>query len=197
MQTNVTTSKDTLAMNCPVCKSPALHATDLEAGLTFFNCHQCRGNWVRGVEYWKWLEQHGPNLPERSDQDSGLLLAEPGLHIDCPECRFRMVKYLVGHGFSFTIDHCGGCKGVWLDRNEWEALKERNLHDDLQFDVHFLLAGRSGKRGAEEAAGANLLSHDSALMIMPRSNEYAPGSPPAQISQELLAYLTDKDPFDV
>ena len=42
-----------------------------------------------------------------------------------------MVKYLVGRGLPFTIDHCHGCKGIWLDGNEWEALKKRNLHDDL------------------------------------------------------------------
>jgi len=79
MQTNAIGTKEGVVMKCPVCKSPELRATDLEDGLTFHNCPQCRGNWIRGAEYWKWLEQHGPNLPERSDQDTGLSLAEPGL----------------------------------------------------------------------------------------------------------------------
>ena len=33
-------------------------------------------------------------------------------------------------GALLRLDHCQGCKGIWLDRNEWEALKKRNLHDD-------------------------------------------------------------------
>ena len=148
-------------MKCPVCKSPELQALDLEAGLRFFHCPACRGNWVRGVEYWKWWEQHGPNLPERMDQDSGLTLAEPGIHIDCPECRFRMVKYLVGHGFSFTIDHCEGCKGVWFERLEQIFITRFGPDDYAEIErVRTWLATRQNK-------------------------------------QDLLAFLTDKDPFDV
>src|SRR4030095_6646242 len=86
---------------------------------------------LRGAEYWNWLEEHKPSLPGERDRSRGLSIADSGLHIDCPECRVRMVRYLVGRGFSFTIDHCQGCKGVWLDRNEWEALKQHGLHDDL------------------------------------------------------------------
>ena len=183
-------------MKCPVCKSPELRATQLEEGLTVHNCPQCQGNWIRGREYWKWLEQHGPNLPERSDQDSGLSLAEPGFHIDCPECRFRMIKYLVGHGFSFTIDHCDGCKGVWLDRNEWEALKERNLHDDVNsmFTSFWQDAAEkeARKKRLERIYIARFGAEDYTEIqrvrawLATRSNRH-----------ELLAYLTDKDPFDV
>ena len=196
MQTNSTVTREAVVMKCPVCKSPELRATQLEEGLTFHNCPQCQGNWIRGREYWKWLEQHGPNLPERSDQDSGLSLAEPGFHIDCPECRFRMIKYLVGHGFSFTIDHCDGCKGVWLDRNEWEALKERNLHDDVNsmFTSFWQDAAEkeARKKRLERIYIARFGAEDykeierGRAWLATRSNR-----------QELLAYLTDKDPFDV
>ena len=42
-----------------------------------------------------------------------------------------MLRYRVGRGLSFYLDHCGSCNGVWFDRNEWEALKQRNLHDEV------------------------------------------------------------------
>src|SRR6267378_8405588 len=119
------------SMNCPVCKSSELSATQLEANLTSQQCPTCRGNWIPGAQYWDWVEEHKSHLAERVLEHETLSLAEPGLPIDCPECRFRMVKYLVGRGLSFSLDHCQGCKGIWLDRNEWEALKKRNLHDDL------------------------------------------------------------------
>jgi Zn-finger nucleic acid-binding protein len=184
------------AMNCPVCGASELISAELESDLTSWHCPDCGGNWIRGAEYWRWLEEHGPNLPERADQDSGLTLAEPGKHIDCPECRFRMVKYLVGHGFTFTLDQCGGCKGIWLDRNEWEALKERNLHDD----VHAMFtsfwqaeAQREVRRKRLEEIYISRFGADDYAEITrirawlgSRSNKH-----------ELVAYLTDQDPFDV
>jgi Zn-finger nucleic acid-binding protein len=196
MQTKPIETHERVVMKCPVCKSPELQPKDQEAGLTFFSCPKCHGNWIRGVEYWKWLEQQGPNLPQRRNQSSGLSPAEPSLHIDCPECRFRMVKYFVGHGFSFTIDHCQGCKGVWLDRNEWETLREHNLHDDLNSMFTSFWQDEAQKEarkrrlehiyvtrfGAEDYAEIERVR----AWLATRSNK-----------AELIAYLTDKDPFDV
>jgi len=118
-------------MNCPICKAKELIPAELDQELTSLNCPSCGGHWLRGAEYWKWVEDRGSRLSERVYDGESLTLKEPGLPIDCPECRFRMVKYLVGRGLDFTLDHCAGCKGIWLDRNEWEALRKRNLHDDL------------------------------------------------------------------
>jgi Zn-finger nucleic acid-binding protein len=182
-------------MNCPVCKSSELTPIDLESNLTSLQCADCRGNWIPGAEYWKWLEKHGRNLPERVDQDDGLSLAEPGKPIDCPECRFRMVKYLVGHGLPFTLDHCHGCKGIWLDGNEWEVLKKRNLHDDLNsMFTSFWQSGaqREARKKRMEEIYISRFGRDDYTEIKrirwwldTRVNR-----------EELLAYLIDKDPFD-
>ena len=183
-------------MNCPVCKSSELIPTDLESDLPAFRCDNCGGKWIRGAEYWKWLENHGSNLPERWDQDSGLSLAEPGIHIDCPECRFRMVKYLVGHGFSFTIDHCQGCKGVWFDRNEWEALRERNLHDDLNAMFTSFWQDAAQKEARKKRLEQIYISRfgPDDYAEIERVRAWLATRPN---KQDLLAYLTDKDPFDV
>lgn len=185
-----------IVLNCPVCEKSELVSTDLESNLTSFKCPDCGGNWVRGAEYWQWLEDHGPNLPERNDQDSGLSLAEPGVHIDCPECRFRMVKYLVGHGFNFTLDQCGGCKGIWLDRNEWEALKERNLHDDVHamFTAFWQAEAQKERRRKHlEEIYISRFGADDYVEIT-KIRAWLTSRPNRQ---ELLAYLTDQDPFDV
>ena len=169
--------------------------TDLESDLPAFRCDHCSGTWIRGAEYWKWLEAH-PNLPERQAEDPGLTLAESGMPIDCPECRFRLVKYLAGHGFSFTLDHCQGCKGIWLDRNEWEALKARNLHDDVNSMLTAFWQDEAqkevrkkrmeqiyiGRFGADDYAEIEKIR----AWLATRQNK-----------QDLLAYLTDKNPFDV
>ena len=183
-------------MNCPVCKTSELTLRELESDLSSFQCSVCGGNWIRGADYWKWLEVHGPNLPERNDQDSGLHLAEPGIPIDCPECRFRLVKYLVGHGFDFTLDHCEGCRGIWLDRNEWEAMKERNLHDDLNsmFTSFWQTeAQKEARKARMEQRYINRFGADDYAEIK-RIRSWLGGK---TNREELLAYLIDKDPFDV
>jgi Zn-finger nucleic acid-binding protein len=183
-------------MNCPVCKSSELTLTDLEPGLSSMKCQECGGNWIRGTEYWKWLEKQGPNPPERTEQDDGLSLVEPGKYIDCPECRFRMTKFLVGHGLGFTLDHCEGCKGIWLDRNEWEALKKRNLHDDLNamFTAFWQRGARkeARKRHLEQIYTDRFGALD--YTEIKRMRAWLDSHPN---KQDLLAYLTDTDPYDV
>ena len=183
-------------MNCPVCKSSALISVDLESGLPAWKCSDCGGHWIRGVEYWKWLDEHGPNLPERVDTDSPLSIADSGKYIDCPDCRFRMVKYLVGRGLGFTLDHCEGCRSTWLDRNEWETLKRRNLHDDLHsmLTSFWQAAARKEerKKSLEQIYTNRFGAEDYAELKRMRAWLDA-----HQNKQELLAYLTDKDPLNV
>jgi Zn-finger nucleic acid-binding protein len=135
-------------------------------------------------------------LAERIHATETLELAEPGLPIDCPECRFRMVKYLVGRGLPFTIDHCHGCKGIWLDGNEWEALKKRNLHDDLNLMFTSFWqkeAQRESRKKKMEGIYVDRFGADDYADIKrirywleTRTNR-----------EELLAFLIDKDPYEV
>lgn len=50
----------------------------------------------------------------------------------CPETGTIMTRYKVGHGFRFSIDR-SMTGGVWLDAGEWEALKDRNFHDEIHY----------------------------------------------------------------
>ena len=183
-------------MKCPVCKNTELDSTELEPGLKAFHCESCRGHWIQGATYWNWLENHGSNLAERVQSPETLTLAEPGLPIDCPECRFRMVKYLAGRGLGFTIDHCQGCKGIWLDGNEWEALKKRNLHDDLNLMFTSFWqkeAKRLARKKKLEKIYVERFGEDDYAEIK-RIRFWLEG----KVNREgLLAYLTDRDPYEV
>jgi len=183
-------------MNCPVCKTSELVDAKLDPNLTARQCPTCRGNWIDGAAYWNWVEEHGTDLAEKVHETETLTLAEPGLPIDCPECRFRMVKYLVGRGLNFTIDHCHGCKGIWLDGNEWEALRKRNLHDDLNtmftsfWQTEATRETRKkkmeqiyrGRFGEEDYAEIKRIRY----WLDTKTNR-----------EELIAFLIDKKPFDV
>ncbi len=118
-------------MMCPVCKNIGLEPATLEKELPASICPKCGGTWISFGQYWTWLEKHGPHLAEKSSagpcspvQDS------KGVKI-CSECGGILLKYHVGHELPFAIEQCGKCKGIWLDKSEWDVLKAKNLHDEI------------------------------------------------------------------
>ena len=121
------------AMTCPACKQQSFELRDMDTGLTASHCRACSGNWVSGVQYWEWLRAKGDNIPERPPSTPTPQVVDSPNAKTCPSCGRWLIKYKVGHGLAFQVEHCGGCDGLWLDHNEWDALKARNLHDDLQY----------------------------------------------------------------
>ncbi len=120
-------------MRCPVCKEPELATHELEADLRSRDCPRCHGRWVPSYEYSRWREAHPEDLPERAPEEAPDTpeVTESGKGKLCPECGRILLPYKVGHGLSFSLDRCGSCGGFWMDANEWEALKARNLHDNV------------------------------------------------------------------
>jgi len=135
-----------LPMKCPSCQS-VLQSHDLEENLKTLLCGECGGHWVKSYQYWKWLERHGPNLPERApENDTGFVVEDGERARLCPECGHVLTRAKVGHGLDFHLERCMHCGGIWFDKNEWEALKSRNLHDD----VHFVFSTAWQRRVLEE-----------------------------------------------
>jgi Zn-finger nucleic acid-binding protein len=121
-------------MNCPACPTrPPLKPQALESSLVARACPQCGGQWVRSADYWRWRAGHGANLPERGPEETAPLPLNDRRGVKrCPDCGDRfLTTYRVGKRVPFTIDRCRNCEGIWLDRDEWAALRARNLHDDL------------------------------------------------------------------
>lgn len=118
-------------MKCPSCSASPLQPLNLESELKASGCVSCEGRWITAKNYWDWLDRHGDRLPEK-EPDGVPIQPSDSQHAKlCPHCRRIMLRYKVGHGLSFTVDQCGSCNGVWLDADEWEALKQRNLHDEI------------------------------------------------------------------
>lgn len=183
-------------MNCPVCKTAPLKLNTLDSALLSQSCEQCGGDWIPGAPYWKWLEEQGQNLPEIKVTTSEFPVADSPVYLDCPECQWRMVKYMVGRGTGFSLDHCHSCKGIWLDHNEWEVLKKRNLHDDLNSMLTEFWQGEALKeerrKRFERINLAKFGAEDYAEIK--RVRDWLGGH---ARKQELLAYLTDDDPLSV
>lgn len=119
-------------MRCPVCNEENFETKEIEQDLFAEVCSRCQGRWISSKNYDRWLENHGKTVPESSPlEGNGLTIPEFKLARLCPRCRRILVKYKIGRNIPFKIDRCGNCAGVWLDQNEWDTLKSRNLHDEI------------------------------------------------------------------
>ncbi|MEO1857005.1 MAG: hypothetical protein ABGY95_06520 [Rubritalea sp.] len=81
--------------------------------------------------YWSWLKKlpaRLEHLPEASFDVPELV--ETTTAKICLESGTIMLRCKVGHGFPFTIDR-SMTGGVWFDQGEWEALQERQFHDEI------------------------------------------------------------------
>lgn len=123
-----------------------------------------------------------------------MTIAEDQQAMLCPSCRRIMLRYRVGHGVAVALDICGGCSGVWFDRNEWLALKARGLHDDLhlvateawQAEVH-----REEARTHLDALYRRRYGAEYEEIL--RVRRWLVGHPHRDA---ILAFLSDPDPFE-
>ncbi len=119
---------------CPVCKSHTLVPSTLESSLPVLSCSSCGGIWIRANEYALWLKAQTPGSYDLAKL-AGAAQADPVLERStigiCPDCNRFLRSYRVSSNAQFTLDRCGNCNGVWLDRNEWELLKSADLHDEI------------------------------------------------------------------
>lgn len=127
-------------MKCPICKTHTLHEVSLDTGLTGKQCSHCFGHWISSEDYWEWLDhrehqQREGKRPPINLNIGGSLLAVADNHTAnfCADCSRLMTKARVGRGLNFYLDRCSHCHGVWLDQNEWENLKQRDLHHQIHY----------------------------------------------------------------
>ena len=117
-------------MQCPVCKTARLEIVELEPGLKAHGCPRCGGHFLDLVRYLDWVARQGstPTPPPVTSLIVPIADSSPGKL--CPSCGAFLIRYQIGHGVGFALDRCR-CGGIWLDRDEWAALKARGLHDEI------------------------------------------------------------------
>ncbi len=181
-------------MNCPVCKTSNLKTVNLDQKLTAARCETCAGHWVSGREYQIWLEQHGAPEAEKPYSGPELEIADSQTAKICPECRRLLLRYIVGHGTGFGIDQCSSCFGIWFDRGEWDALRGRNLHDEVNriFTAPWQTEARREER-REQLARIYRREFGDDYEEVRRVRDWIRGH---NAKDRLLAFLTDANPYD-
>jgi hypothetical protein len=115
-------------------KSPVSNKTlepvTLERGLNAYRCPDSGGHYITSNDYLGWLQQQPARLPHLPEGEPTVAPDSSSPAKICPESGTLMTRYKVGHGFTFSIDR-SITGGIWLDSGEWEALKQRNFHDEI------------------------------------------------------------------
>jgi Zn-finger nucleic acid-binding protein len=119
-------------MKCPVCKTNTLVSDTLVDDLLAAQCSNCHGYWIAANVYRTWLRAKTGDMPQKASN----LPFNPTWEVHevkiCPDCKHMLRRFKIFPDIDFYLDRCGSCNGIWFDANEWDALKERNLHDNLQ-----------------------------------------------------------------
>lgn len=124
-------------MNCPVCKTDSLGEITLDHDLPARQCATCAGILLSSNAYMGWLRAKGDDLPEKPVSRPMNPTWDADLLKICPDCGRLMRRFKIFPDVDYTLDRRSHCNGIWFDHREWEALAERNLHDNLrEFFTH-------------------------------------------------------------
>ncbi|MDP4088703.1 MAG: zf-TFIIB domain-containing protein [Bacillota bacterium] len=118
-------------MRCLVCKDIDLEVAEIEPGLKVHRCSKCGGSWLRFDDYMEWNKQNDGRDEVSSSTSSGFVVNDSINPKLCPDCGRIMRVYKIDSSLNFGVENCGHCNGIWLDGNEWEALREKQLHNQI------------------------------------------------------------------
>ena len=118
-------------MKCPVCKTDSLASITLANALPAFQCSGCQGTWIAANSYMVWLRSKAGDLPEKASNQPFNPVWEVHDFKVCPDCKHMLRRFKIFPDIDFYLDRCNNCNGIWFDAHEWNALAERNLHDNL------------------------------------------------------------------
>ncbi|MBP0000266.1 MAG: zf-TFIIB domain-containing protein [Cyanobacteria bacterium SID2] len=128
-------------MQCPKHKTSTLVEHLLEPGLTAMQCPQTGGVWIDRDRYEAWRSQQAQaeldpvDLSQKLEQIDFQPAPEDTKAALCPESGRILVRARVDTQPPFYVDRSPVNGGIWLDRGEWDILKQLGLH--LQIDRLF------------------------------------------------------------
>lgn len=189
-------------MNCPVCKTNKLEERTNESGLKVYSCSECKGIWVRFDDYltWKSKEEndHLFETDASTTNDSNEYMPEyDSKKVNlCPDCGRILIKYRVSNDIIFNVDHCGCCNGVWLDKNEWTVLVNNKLHKKIN-DFFTTPWQNRLKEEMTKSRFTELYKNKFGAENYNKLKELREWINSSEHKNEIIAYLTDEDPYKI
>lgn len=119
-------------MRSPVANHKQMKRISLVENMSAYQCPESEGVFLPVESYFRWLGRQSdrlPHLPVSNEEHEEAVEDNNSVKI-CPETGQIMQRFMVGHGFSFYLDRSPS-GSIWLDKGEWEELKQRQFHDEL------------------------------------------------------------------
>lgn len=112
-------------MKCPSCVNGILVDSYLEKSFSCKTCESCEGHWILLEDFLQWREQDGQENIEAVD--IAFELSETTRAMVCPVSGKLMLKFKISNETSHKLDLSPSVNGIWLDKGEWEYLKQAGL----------------------------------------------------------------------
>ena len=116
-------------MKCTSCKQGSLVPSFIEGQFRAHTCPSCNGYWILIEAYISWKERNKDyefsntiEFEESDDTKSAIL---------CPVTGIIMRKFRLSASNDHRIDYSSAVGGIWLDKGEWELLKQEGLAGSL------------------------------------------------------------------
>jgi Zn-finger nucleic acid-binding protein len=118
-----------VTVNCPIDQG-ALSQQNYEADIKIDVCANCQGVWLDSGELEKIQEslEHDYSVELQSIHDFAIRAyamarTNESPARDCPSCGVALDRSEYGYCSQILVDKCRQCRGVWLDREELQALE--------------------------------------------------------------------------
>lgn len=118
-------------MNCTSCQVGTLVESTIDGSLICHTCNDCGGHWIKLSDYYEW---------HNNQESQPSVVDEIGVEVDtvdskkallCPETGGIMTKFKITSDMDHKIDWCNASASIWLDKGEWQLLKEKGVADKL------------------------------------------------------------------
>lgn len=117
-------------MKCPSCKSGNLNPGYIDDLFRSHKCDNCEGDWVLIEDFVSWKERH-PEVELQSELQTEEAPQDSKRMLFCPISGSIMRRFKFSAESEHRIDYSAAVGGVWLDKGEWELLKNEGLAGSL------------------------------------------------------------------
>lgn len=179
-------------MKCTSCNDGSLSSSHLEGLFPCQTCSNCGGNLIMLTDYLRWRD-HNEDVDLSTNSSIEVQVQENSKTMLCPITGGIMTKYKISKDSEHRLDLSPIINAIWMDKGEWELLKESGLATQLNniFTSHWQYDIRS----QESADILDALYQEKFGDNYATLKEFRKTLDTMQNRSEVLAFLMADDPY--
>lgn len=182
-------------MKCTSCGEGVLRPTFIEELFRAHTCSACGGNWILVQDYVAWKERNPDHIfAEGLDASEEVEATESKRALLCPVSGAIMQKFRISAATEHRLDYSAAVGGLWLDRGEWELLKDEGLAGSLNAVITRQWQRRIREESASETF-AELYKAKFGETVYGQLKELREWLNAQEQKEDLRAYLLAEDPY--